>query len=119
VSAQVAADLRAAADVLERMGWTRDAYVNPDGRCCAVGALAKALEPDFGPRADIEDLAADQYHRAKAAAQALLPLVDPRRREPAIFWEAPITAWNDRDERTADEVIAALRAAADRAEAAS
>ena len=97
MSAQVAADLRAAADVLERDGWTRGAWLD-EGRRCVAGALTKAvmdLHPD------------DNFDRAYQSAHDTLS---------GHLGTAPML-WNDAHGRTAAEVIAALRAAADRAEA--
>lgn len=120
VSAQVAADLRAAADVLERDGWTQEVFhaLADEGRIChcAEGAIQfvvgrhVALRPDvfsdsganwvvhYGVNAEL---------RYEAAESALCDYID----------SDAIPRWNDAPGRTAAEVIAALRAAADRAEA--
>lgn len=103
MSAQVAADLRAAADVLERDGWTQHLYVDSNGCRCAAGAILGAIQP--GATSDI-DLSSDQEERYDAAW--------------AVLWAEVgrgVQLWNDAPGRTAAEVIAALRAAADRAEA--
>lgn len=98
MSAQVAADLRAAADVLERDGWTQGEYEQPDGCKCISGALRSVC-------GGIDTTDTDRY---LSAWYALRPVIG----RGAINW-------NDEPGRTADEVIAALRTAADAAEAQS
>jgi hypothetical protein len=116
VSAQVAADLRAAADVLERDGWTQMTVLNPTTGCrCLTGALAWAasngetskpgLLPDFTETYNGETASA--YDRWRAACDSLRQQID----------DDGVVDWNDTLGRTADEVTAALRAAADTAEA--
>lgn len=91
MSAQVAADLRAAAEVLRCDGWTQGELTDANGCHCVLGAFYKAgclAMPG----------AADQVFRDHIGVGSL-------------------AAWNDREGRTAEEVIAALEAAADAAEA--
>ncbi len=94
MSAQVAADLRAAAEVLKRDGWTQGKFYDRSTRCrCVTGALNCAT--------------ARSKRRFDSAWDALIPVIpDPN-----------VIEWNDAPGRTADEVIAALLAAADAAEA--
>lgn len=92
MSAQVAQDLRAAAEVLERDGWTQDESISDSGQHCAIGAIVEAVDKDMS------------------------------RENPAYYTfrdylGQSVSRWNDRKGRTADEVIDALRAAADAAEA--
>lgn len=89
MTAQVAADLRAAADVLRRDGWTQGG-LSADGRHCAIEALFRATAG---------------VGRALVAHDALRSQV------------GKVATWNDTPGRTADEVIAALEAAADAADA--
>jgi hypothetical protein len=100
MSAQVAADLRAAAEVLERDGWTQGVYHDLESGCrCAQGALDSiygAHEAEGSYDQAVEEAAND--HLA------------------AVIGTPRIISWNDEPGRTADEVIAALRAAADAAE---
>lgn len=107
MTAQVAADLRAAADVLERDGWTQGDYhddTKTQAVChCVQGALAVALTGDpwavpLGPSTD--------FRRWMAANRQLEKELDG--------WASD--AWNDMDDREAHQVIAALRAAADKAD---
>lgn len=106
---QVAADLRAAADVLERDGWTQGRLGTADGPKCAVGSI-------YFVATDCRDMGDESYvkaetDRAEEAGRALSRQIGvPRDLVPE---------WNDAGNRTAAEVIAALRAAADRAEAQS
>jgi len=94
VTAQVAADLRAAVDVLERDGWTQGG-LSEDGRLCAIEAIWRACGQSGG-------------ERSQNAVEQL---------RTAIPFQRSIIGWNDTPGRTAAEVIAALRAAADAAEA--
>jgi hypothetical protein len=103
VSAQVAADLRAAAEVLRRDGWTQE-YMHCDGKHCALGAVEVVVDPDLHD----DDGWDDEQNRRFADAAKLL-----RR----VTGESQIVDWNDAPGRTADEVIAALEAAAQAAEA--
>jgi hypothetical protein len=93
VSAQVAADLRAAAEVLRRSGWAQGGLAKHG--FCAIEAIWQARSQIGGweSQARVEQL------------RTIIP--------------APhsIVDWNDAPGRTADEVIAALEAAADAAEA--
>jgi hypothetical protein len=118
VRAQAAADLRAAAEVLRRDGWTQGAYHTLAGCHCAEGALALTVGQhvyDEGlPDAPVTYLDVNWWAvntesawlRRDAAEDALRHHVGP-----------DIVEWNDTPDRTADEVIAALEAAADAAEA--
>lgn len=99
MSAQVAADLRAAADVLRRDGWCQRAWRDGDARCVA-GALTRAVM-------DRTEAEGSNFDRPWQAASDALTL--------QVGQAAMI--WNDVNGRTADEVIAALEAAADAAEA--
>jgi hypothetical protein len=89
-NAQVAQDLRAAANVLRRDGWTQGG-LSLDGRRCVVEALFRAT-PGVG--------------RALVAADFLRSTVVHKR----------IARWNDEPGRTADEVFAAIEAAVAAAE---
>jgi hypothetical protein len=119
MSAQVAQDLRAAAEVLRRDGWAQHAYHHRLSALgtychCAEGAVEAAAgswvidENGIGGWT-FEPLAMDREEAALEALRAHLLScgVDPE----------SIPDWNDADGRTADEVIAALEAAADAAEA--
>lgn len=106
MSAQVAADLRAAADVLRRDGWTQGGYKRC-GCYCLVGATVSTITDG-------------------AFAHPLALQGDDEWRRYSEMWDVlqralgdPPATWNDAVGRTADEVIAALLAAADVAEAQS
>lgn len=113
MTAQVAADLRAAAEVLKRDGWTQGAYHSDDGCHCALGAIARVISARSDrPNPDRWKPWADSSVRLRLDALALANhLGDP------VFPRLAVTDWNDAPGRTADEVIAALEAAADAAEA--
>ena len=115
MSAQVAADLRAAAEVLRRDGWTQGAYITEDGQCCAVGAVMRAVDPHADPYTDLSDLTSEHRDRVDSAVTVVSHIVAPAWGGTS-YLDGPVTRWND-DARTVDEVIAALEAAADAAEA--
>jgi hypothetical protein len=105
MTAQVAADLRAAADVLRRDGWIQlsdHAY----GGHCASGAIEVAIDPEWEDHRE-EGWEYEENQRFSEATLRLCRLVDA----------SSVTGWNDAPGRTADEVIAALEAAAEAAEA--
>jgi hypothetical protein len=111
--------LRDAALYLERHGWTRGllyadhlAVIPP---ACAVGAIRYAM---FG--SPVITATNEQMTQADPIVSVLADYVyDPDNPPPDIdTWasehpNAVVTDWNDTHGRTADEVIAALRAAAD------
>jgi hypothetical protein len=109
MSAQVAQDLRAAAEVLRRDGWMRGDLGTCDGPKCAVG-VAYYVASD-GAEVVYEFSGSDTIHRAERIADAVADEIGVGRQD--------LPTWNDAPERTADEVIAALEAAADAAEAQS
>jgi hypothetical protein len=103
VSAQVAADLRAAAEVIRRRGLAKHSYIGNRGERCAVGALMALVNPT-SQRLSV--LSHDEHVRVWRGESAL-----------ADHLGEGVMGWNDAPGRTADEVIAALLAAADAAEA--
>lgn len=121
MTAQVAADLRAAADVLERDGWVQGIYHDViDGSVChcAEGAIALAI----GQHVHSDDVPGDDYTFLDMGWWARTSKTLWARREAAegalqVLTDGDVVHWNDAPGRTAAEVIAALRAAADRAEA--
>jgi hypothetical protein len=113
--------LRAAALYLEHHGWTQHTLYNLEKLitfppACAIGAITIAA---YGRPTDEPGNTADpsfrDYMRAFDALEDHLDaegLTDPQPDDdPSLPWGAPV--WNDTPGRTADEVIAALRAAAD------
>lgn len=117
MSAQVAADLRAAADVLERDGWTRQDYAedysNPESCKCVYGALHYVASG--GTEVTPTDTRSDENPRIRSAASYLAAQIGASVDWPSVY----VVEWNDEGAKDAAEVIAALRAAADRAEAES
>jgi hypothetical protein len=107
MTTQVAQDLRAAAEVLRRDGWTQGDLGTCDGPKCAVGA-AYYVASD-GAEVVYEFFRSDAVRRAEQIADLVADEIGVERSE--------LPNWNDEPGRTADEVIAALEAAADAAEA--
>lgn len=114
---QVAADLRAAADVLERDGWTQDVFhcraVNGTGIShCALGALAAAVSGNSEADPD-EDTGADWWPRWDEASRVLAAEIG---RSASPGWDLSVPEWNDLGEQTRGAVVGKIRAAANRAE---
>ena len=128
---QAAALLRAAADTLEagRVLWAREELVTMTGARCAVGHITLAANPRD------TDGSPDLLHgRARTAAlravQALADYLVTELGAPACTEEVPhewqqrivtvpdpvetIGGWNDESSRVVAEVVAAMRATADR-----
>lgn len=78
-------------------------YIDGDP-CCVLGALALAAGIDDTAHADVE---LDRYPALVIALDAIGNRVAPGGEEPVV------PAWNDHPDRTAAEVVAELRAAAD------
>lgn len=80
-----------AADYIDGHGWCQGAIADEEGRVCAVGAITMVtggLDAPMGTRLDVE-LLLYKY-----------------------LGEIPVPDWNDRPERTKEQVTAALRSAA-------
>lgn len=86
--------LRGAARLLEEFGWCQLEWESPTRRMCASGAINMAASGDANVYSRLGDAAKDEVRR---------------------YLDYPMLAWNDTPGRTAAEVIAALRAAADAA----
>lgn len=88
--------LREAARILMRDGWTQGEVGTPGGTKCAVGAIKAACGVHLYDWSDT----------AVAAADLLQNWVDPR-------GSYRVADWNDAPERTAEDVILALKRAAE------
>lgn len=92
--------LDAAADLLERDGWTQGQMYG-DGRRCMVGAMLSAttgIEYTVGASDFTEDQR-NVYREGHGAVEELLGT-------------PTLTNWNDKPERTQEEVVQVLRDAA-------
>ncbi|WP_203935608.1 DUF6197 family protein [Planosporangium mesophilum] len=108
--------LRGAALYLERHGWIQGDYYRPDATgpfppACAVGAIRMAA---FGSRITDDDCIAAEMRDHARAIDVLVDFLDLTDPPP---WDtygdpSPFT-WNDVPGRTADEVTATMRGAAD------
>lgn len=92
----VADVLNGAADLIERDGWCQAQFRGPNGEHCVSDALMRAAGTKPGDTGSGEQR--DIYSRACWFLTA-----------------GSITAWNDERSTTKAEVVAALRAAAERA----
>jgi hypothetical protein len=104
---QAAADLDAAADVIDVRGWCRDALKDVQGRVCAQGAVLVAIRGvDTQPlvlAVTVEDVA--RMDAAMLELRRYLALDDPHR-------AVSVPYWNDLVARNQEEVTDALRRAA-------
>jgi hypothetical protein len=102
---QAAADLDAAADVIDVRGWCRNRLKDEQGRTCAQGAVLVAIR---GVSQPLVLVTVKDAMRMDAAMQELrrylAPLYDGR--------DASVPYWNDLVARNQEEVTDALRRAA-------
>lgn len=91
--------LNGAADLIERDGWVQGHYRTTEGYC-----IAGAIDQTLGI-IDDDELHVQLWPVAQAARVQVLAIVD----------DVAPTLWNDAPGRTKEEVVAALRAAAERA----
>lgn len=94
--------LNKAADIVEQRGHSKGVYSDSTGRVCAVGAINAAI---LGTT-KIEHLPIWYSGLDTHAGRVLHSLVCADE-----YWS--ITDWNDAPERTKEEVVAALRQAAE------
>ena len=98
----VADVLNGAADLIERDGWTQHQYRGPNGEHCVTDALMRAAGTQPGD----------------SGAPGALVLYSSASLTLAVeVHEGRLPIWNDEFGRTKAEVVAALRAAAERAAA--
>lgn len=101
----VADILTGAADAIETRGHHKGWYVGPCGELCVAGAVyvAAGMEPQFERTPEgWPDYRADLDIAARKALLALSRHIT-----------ATAVAWNDHPDRTQEEVVATLRAAAE------
>ena len=110
VECEDAAMLRDAIDVLMRQGWAQDMMEDFHGRVCMVGAIGKACAARMGEPVGSLNLT-PAVNGALFAVQRVLYY-----RENGVDGLSTLTAWNDTHGRTREQVIAVLRAAANRLE---
>jgi hypothetical protein len=99
---RVASDLRAAADLIEKIGWAQRNYFIPGEGYCVLGAINTVTVGN--PSGTYSGSRTDK------AVDALYDLLSPKNTLPAYV----ITEWNDLPTQTAEKVTATLRAAAER-----
>lgn len=101
--------LRKAAQVLRERGLAKGYYRDESGCVCIKGALRIAHGGDVGLPETFDDYVADLMVVARGVIPGTVNV--------GGFAHDAITVWNDEPERTAEEVIAALEAAAARLDA--
>ncbi|OII61170.1 hypothetical protein BJP40_06485 [Streptomyces sp. CC53] len=95
--------LREAARIIERDGWHQGDFFRDDpktGPVCALGALRRAIASSASGEAVSGKLYCEAAGLVEKAASEVIPRV-------------VLPAWNDAPERTAEDVILALKRAAD------
>jgi hypothetical protein len=97
--------LLAAADHIERFGWQQRYFGTPGKPCCLLGAISVAA----GNRAGGHAVNSSSADAERAADRRIMQYLRSTHR--AI----DLVTWNDSPGRTAEEVIAALRGAAEEA----
>lgn len=119
--------LRRAADILGEKGWCQGSLTNPDGNVCAMGAFHQAAyeiypeAQEFYSPADFSVMY-DRMQVQSDAASAMahvLDLPEPRYFSELGLTKNPIPAWNDAPERSAEDVILAMKNAAQHVEESS
>lgn len=99
-----------AADLIEKRGLHKGWYVGPGGCLCTAGALFAALgiepkpEPERGPWPGQTEALMTQAHDTWSVFSRFLATRGIR---------VGVPVWNDAESRTADEVVAKLREAAE------
>lgn len=117
-----------AADVIERNGWTKGKWYTPlevspeelstENECavCAAAAINIALDylPDYQHDDDFMDEDAEKAFTVLAARVDHEVRLDVETGHPLFAHHLldAVTSWNDRHDRTAEQVVAELRAAA-------
>jgi hypothetical protein len=102
---QAAADLDAAADVIDVRGWCRNKLKDEQGRTCAQGAVLVAIR---GVSQPLVLVTVTDAMRMDAAMQELRRYLAPR----YDGRDASVPYWNDLVARNQEEVTDALRRAA-------
>lgn len=96
-----------AADIITERGWYQGHFIDEEGRCvCALGALNLAYAEAAGVDASVNGGAWHGWPGPKPLNLAVDAL------QAATGQEDWIAEWNDDEDRTEAEVVAALRAAA-------
>lgn len=95
-----------AAERLETHGWTQGVSQDKDGRCCAVGAISAVIYKNYD---NFLGYTTNPKHHTAIIQEVFKPIH-------AILGEYMIIPWNDTPGRTADEVIAMIRKAAESVE---
>lgn len=99
--------LRAAAGVVAARGHCQDTYEDSAGRVCVVGALRVAL---FGSTATPHTFECSEHSLHSKVYKALSLYIE------SVFRDSCVPVYNDAPERTRQEVIDTLNAAANWAE---
>jgi hypothetical protein len=98
--------LEKAADLIEANGFWKNQLWGPEGQCCSVGAVMKAT----GSSISLDSQTRYARGEAVKALGVTLGLVPADVEWPEAWSE--VVGWNNVDERTADDVVDAMRRAA-------
>lgn len=114
---ETAGILRRASDILGERGWCQGLMEDAQGRVCAMGAFAAALD-----EAILMPLDAEQEEFASALdrrADIHIEFVKAFARAAGLHYDSnsnPIPEWNDRTGRSVEDVVLAMKRAAEHVE---
>lgn len=115
MTVDIAEILEKAADDIATNGLAQHLLQNDVGQHCAIGAIGCALGYELRPRAGFIDNDAWEDPNIEDAAAALSTNLLPP--DHLTYWPGStawnlVVAWNNHPDRTADEVVEAMRLAA-------
>ena len=107
--------LSKAADLIEERGLNKGWYFGPDGSCCMRGAIILATDPTYPLLSEAEAAQASAVPFIPFDASKAFRKLDAHLLRRHICFDA--VSWQDAEERTEEEVVGELRAAAEAARA--
>lgn len=96
--------LARAAELIGERGWCQGTIKTAEGHMCAMGAMAEAKRELFGPE--------NVRRTSRIYADAMYSLVDVINEPHGYSSLVSVPQWNDEEDQTAENVILALKTAA-------
>jgi len=95
---------------LQERGWGRRVLIDKNGKCCMLGALTLAKDPNFEPPASYSDLGIESEAMALASAIREVDGDPPevsKAADPLLYSRALSKVWqtNDQPKRTLQEIL--------------